>query len=121
MGGKEICLLGCTGTRIDHVLGNIGLLSKCLNHNIKAYMKDDNNFMFLCNSSMTIYGKKGDIFSLQSYGDVVENLTIEGAKYPLANYELRIGDPRTISNVFNEDVVHLSFTKGTLFVNLTKD
>lgn len=120
-GADQIVLLGCTGSRLDHVLGNIGMLLKCLNLGVKATIKDENNEIFLIDKPTKIYGKKGDVFSLLAYSCDVENLTIIGAKYPLKNYNLKIGSAIGVSNEFIEEEVILNFTKGTLLVAFSKD
>ena len=43
----EIVLLGCTGSRLDHILGNIGLLLRCLNLNIKASINYSQGIIFV--------------------------------------------------------------------------
>ena len=117
LGANEIIFLGCTGTRIDHLLGNLGLLKKCLGLGIHAILKDDNNTIFLINKNTILKNLIGTTFSLQSYGDVVQMLTIKGAKYELINYSLQLGDPRTISNQFNDTEVFISFDSGTLLIS----
>jgi thiamine pyrophosphokinase len=121
LGGTEISLLGCTGTRIDHLMGNIGMLFKCLKLNINAYIKDNNNYIQIVDKSIKIKGKKGEIFSLQCYGDGVENLNIKGSRYELNNYFLTKGDPRTVSNEFLDEEVEISFTSGNLIIFYSRD
>lgn len=121
LGGTEIVLLGCTGTRIDHLMGNMGMLLKCLKLNINAFIKDDHNCIQIVDKPIKIKGKKGATFSLHCYGESVENLSIKGAKYKLQEYFLKIGDPRTISNEFLDEEVEISFTSGNLMVFYSKD
>jgi thiamine pyrophosphokinase len=100
LGATEITFLGCVGGRLDHTLGNLGLLKRCLNLKIKAYLMDDKNIMFISGKSLEITGKSGEYFSVQAFGEKVTNLTIKNAKYRLSNYQLEFGDPITISNEF---------------------
>lgn len=118
---NEIVFLGCTGSRIDHLLGNIGMLKLCLQNGVNAYLKDDNNVVRLISTSTTLKGSVGQIFSLQSYGDEIIGLTIEGAKYPLNNYNLKIGQSITISNEFAAPKVEIKFKAGTLMLILSSD
>jgi len=118
---NEIVFLGCTGSRVDHLLGNIGMLKICLENGVKACIKDKNNNIRLVNTSTTLKGAVGQIFSLQSYGDEIIGLTIEGAKYPLNNYNLKIGGSITISNEFAQAKVKLKFKAGMLMVILPSD
>lgn len=121
LGCNEIVLLGCTGSRIDHILGNIGILLECLKLKVCAVMKDEHNTISIINNSTNIQGKKGDIFSLIPYGENIEGLNIIGAKYPLENYLLEVGSGLGVSNEFLEEEVKITFTKGTLMVIFSKD
>jgi thiamine pyrophosphokinase len=118
---SEIVLLGCTGSRVDHLLGNIGMLKICLENGVNAYIVDENNDIRLSNAITSLNGVVGQIFSVQAYGDEVIGLTIEGAKYPLNNYNLKIGESVTISNEFVSTVVKLKFKAGTLMIILSCD
>lgn len=121
LGCKEICFLGCTGSRIDHLLGNLGLLKICLDNDIKAYIRDDNNLIFIVKTSCKLAGNKGQVISFQAYGDAVKNFSIKGAKYELNDYILTIGDPRTVSNEFMEEDIYISFSKGYVMIIYSKD
>ncbi|WP_234121108.1 thiamine diphosphokinase [Clostridium hydrogenum] len=118
---SEIVFLGCTGTRIDHLFGNIGLLNRCLDLEINAFIKDDNNEMFIINKESTLRGTRGTLFSIQAFGDEVKELSIIGAKYPLKDYNLKFGDPRTVSNEFLDEDVTISFKTGKVIVMKSKD
>lgn len=120
-GASEIILLGCTGNRIDHLLGNIGMLKQCLEKGVLAQIIDENNIVFLINHTIKIKGKPGDIFSIQSYGLSVENVSLIGSKYKLKNYTLNAYDPLTISNEFQDEDLIISFEKGLILVLLSKD
>lgn len=121
LGVDEITFLGCTGSRIDHLLSNFGLLLKCLKEEVKAVIKDENNEVLIADKPITIKGSSGKLFSLQAYGDFVEGLTIEGAKYPLENYKLNIGEPIGTSNEFLQDEVKITFSSGILLIIFSKD
>ncbi|WMJ82091.1 thiamine diphosphokinase [Clostridium sp. MB40-C1] len=121
LGCDEIVFLGCTGTRVDHVLGNLGMLLKCLRKNITSYIKDNNNIITITDKPIALYGEEGKTFSLAAYYNNVHNLTIIGAKYPLNKFYLEVGSPITISNEFLDEEVKISFDKGILLVIYSKD
>ncbi|WP_446899467.1 thiamine diphosphokinase [Clostridium sp. LBM24168] len=121
LNANEITFLGCTGNRLDHLMGNIGMLKKSLEHGIKAYIKDENNSIEIMNKSSVIGGKRGEVFSLYAYCDIVENLSIIGAKYELNNYNLALGDSRTVSNEFLDDEVRILFKSGLILLFRSKD
>lgn len=118
---NKIVLMGCTGSRVDHLLGNIGMLKNCLENGVDACIVDQNNYIRLTDASTSLKGTVGQTFSLQAYGDEVIGLTIEGAKYPLTNYNLKIGQSITISNEFVLPLVNIKFKAGILMVILSKD
>lgn len=120
-GADSIILLGATGSRIDHLLGNLGILSQCIDSNIRAYLRDDNNTIYFINKSSIIKGKKGSYFTVQAFGETVKNVSITGAKFPLSNYNLVTGDPLTISNEFLDGDVGISFDSGKLMILQCKD
>lgn len=117
----EVVFLGCTGTRLDHLFGNMGLILRCVENGIKAYIKDDNNTIFIIDKTSVLTGEKGEMFSIQAYMNEVKDLCIDGAKYPLHNYNLKFGDPRTISNEFLDGNVKISFKKGHVIVFKSRD
>ena len=47
IGSGEIAVLGATGGRIDHMLGNIHLLFPCLQKGIHAWLADPQNRIYL--------------------------------------------------------------------------
>lgn len=121
LGAKNIAFLGCTGTRLDHTIGNLGLLLKCLNSNVQGYIRDKHNCIQLINSPVTISGKPDENFSLLAYNSPVPNLTITNAKYSLTNYYLEVGDSLTVSNQFKSCNVEISFSSGILLLLRSND
>lgn len=121
LGANEIVFLGCTGTRIDHLMGNIGMLLRCLKLNIKAYIKDNNNIIEIADKPIRIKKEKGTTFSVQAYCDKVKDLNIRGAKFELEHYDLTLGDPRTISNEFLNKDVDIDFKSGILLIFYSRD
>jgi len=118
---NSIVFLGSTGTRLDHVIGNLGLLRACVQNGIDAFLKDDNNSIMITDKPLTLKAEPGTTFSLQAFGGTVENLTIIGARFPLSGYRLEIGDPLTISNRFLDSDVEVEFTEGLLMVMYSRD
>jgi thiamine pyrophosphokinase len=118
---NSIVFLGSTGTRLDHVMGNLGLLRACVQNGIDAYLKDDNNSITMTDKPLKLKAEPGTTFSLQAFSGTVENLTIRGARFPLNDYRLRTGDPLTISNRFLDEDVEVEFTDGLLMVMFSRD
>lgn len=120
-GAKSIVILGALGSRIDHSLANIGLI---VDYSIKGYdisIIDDHNEIRVFTESFKLHCRKGKVFSLQSFRKNVMNLTIKGAKYPLSNYTLKSGTPLTVSNVFLEEDIDITFNSGIILLIYPKD
>lgn len=118
---SEIILFGATGSRIDHMLGNIGILLKGLRENIKVTIADDNNRMYAVNKSSLVKKEEGCVISFHALSDVVKNLTIKNGKYPLNNYDMTLLEPRAICNEFLDDDIYIEFDSGIILILYTKD
>lgn len=118
---SEIILFGATGSRIDHMLGNIGILLKGLRENIKVTIVDDNNKMYAVNKSSLVKKEEGRVISFHALSDVVKNLTIKNGKYPLNNYDMTLLEPRAICNEFLDDDIYIEFDSGIILILYTKD
>jgi thiamine pyrophosphokinase len=118
---NSIVFLGTTGTRLDHVMGNLGLLRVCVQNGIDAFIKDENNSIMMTNKPITLKAEPGTTFSIQAFSETVEDLTIRDARYPLTGYKLKIGDPLTISNRFLDKDVDIDFSSGLLMVMYSRD
>jgi thiamine pyrophosphokinase len=123
LGSQEIVLMGCTGTRLDHVWGNVQLLVIAREAGAKAWILDTHNRISLAESGMRLkkceqFGKYVSLFPL---GGAVKKLTLRGMKYPLTDYELRPISSRCVSNEIEEDEAVITFEDGLLLVMETRD
>ncbi|HCW53202.1 MAG TPA: thiamine diphosphokinase [Clostridium sp.] len=121
MGAEKIYLLGATGTRVDHTLGNIGLILTTKDKGAKLVIADDNNIVYLADNNMTLYGEYGENISFHALSDVVKNFKIQGAKYNLDGYDMHLLDPRAICNEFIDTPIKISFESGNLLIMHSND
>lgn len=121
LGATEIVLLGVTGTRVDHVLANFGLLRCALEKGIETYIIDNNNKIMLKNKSCKLKNDFGDFISFQAFGNPVNNFSIKSSKYPLYNHKLLIGDSLCVSNEFIDEYMEISFDEGEVLVIYSRD
>lgn len=123
MGAEEIVILGGTGTRLDHVLGNIELLGIGLQENVKLVLLDANNRIQMINHGIQLEKQNqfGTYVSLLPYTQSVKGLTLTGMKYPLDHYELMGFCSLGISNEIWDDVAEISFEEGILIVVESRD
>ncbi len=122
-GCKKIWLLGATGTRIDHVLGNIHLLGMAMERDCECIMLDSCNRIRMLNQGMTIRREEqyGDYISLFPFTPAVKGLTLRGFKYPLEKYELQCYHSLGVSNEISEEKAEISFEEGILLMVESKD
>jgi thiamine pyrophosphokinase len=118
---EEIILLGCTGNRLDHFIGNLSLLERALSKGIKAYIMDDHNKIFMMDKPGIIKKDFGDYISFQAFRCPVKGFGVKGVKYPLWDYELVLGDSMNVSNEFAEKYISVTFKEGILMVFMTRD
>jgi len=117
----EIFLLGCTGNRLDHFIGNLSLLEKALHRGVRAFIMDDHNKIFMMKKPGIIRKDFGDYISFQAFRGPVKGFGVKGVKYPLWDYELVLGDSMNVSNEFVEKYISVTFREGILMVFMTKD
>lgn len=112
---KEIFLLGATGGRIDHLLGNLSLMIGFFKRGYRIHMKDPDQELWLLQGQGNLQGKKGQKLSLIP---VTEQAIVrtEGLYYPLYEESLRQDSPRGISNVFLGEDALIEVSKGTVLV-----
>lgn len=124
----DIVILAATGTRLDHVFGNLSLLRRAAEHGRHAMIVDRTNRIRLLSAGETVTIKKseqyGKYVSLLPVFGRCEGVTETGVFYPLDNAV--IGDGKyyftlTISNEITEDVATFSVGQGMLLLIEAKD
>lgn len=122
-GCEKIHILGATGSRLDHVLGNVQLLGIGLSEGVELLMADTFNRIRLIDKGITIRREEqfGDYVSLLPFTPKVMGLTLKGMKYPLLNYEYACFSSLGISNEIVEEMAEISFSEGVLLVIESKD
>jgi len=115
-GAEKIYLFGAIGSRMDHTLGNIGLLLSTKKKGAILEIIDDNNRLYLGENNMMLRGKYGETISFHALCDKVINFNINGAKYNLENYNMSLLDPRAICNEFVDTTIEISYETGELLI-----
>ena len=118
-----IYLYGATGSRIDHVLGNIELLLKPFEKGIGAAIIDKNNRIEIISGKKVIENKGNNypFFSLLPYFGEVKGLTEKGVKYELANHDLNRGLTLGVSNEIVADEAIIEVASGKLLLVMSRD
>jgi thiamine pyrophosphokinase len=112
-GIKEVVILGATGIREDHTLGNISLLAD-YNRDVRAVMLTDTGSFHVFCSSITIDSYPGQQVSLFSI-DPDLAVTSQGLRYPLQNLKLTSWWRGTLNEAAGKNFT-LEFEKGKVIV-----
>lgn len=123
-GSKEIAILGATGTRLDHMLANLGLLLLGAEQNADITIVDAHNYMKLIPSGTVLHRDEqfGKYVSFFPLGGDVTGLTLRGFKYALDGYHLRTRDSGlTVSNEILEEKAMVTYESGTLLMIMSRD
>ncbi|BFH62190.1 thiamine diphosphokinase [Paenibacillus azoreducens] len=116
-----ILLVGGTGTRMDHTLANVQMLSHALQHHIQCAIMDQNNYITLTGSKIEVRDLGFKYVSLLPMTPEVTGITLEGFQYPLNNATLKIGESLGISNVLIAPSGKVSIEGGLLLVIQSRD
>ena len=97
-GYRDFLLLGVTGGRIDHTLGNLALLQLLDSAGAIALAVDDWTEMEIVSRRTAVVSGRYPYFSLLNISGLARGITVTGAKYPLRDAELRPEDGIGVSN-----------------------
>lgn len=118
-GSKEIWLLGATGKRIDHFLGNVALMLGYARQGYKLYLADPEQELWIIRGREEIRGSAGQQLSLISLSEKAV-VTTEGLYYPLQQGVLPQDSPRGISNVFLGEKAVVEVQEGWVMAVMPK-
>lgn len=117
---KEIIILGGSGTRLDHVLGNLNLLMIPVQREVMTYMIDPWNKVCLLQGpieySLLKEKRYGKYVSVIPFASTANNVTLEGFKYTLQNEDLTMGNSLGISNEIVEEKAKITMERGYLMI-----
>ena len=123
LGWEEAVLLGGSGTRLDHVLGNLQVMELALRKGMRLILADSHNWMWMSDRGFTLSrdAQRGRYVSLIPWGGPVEGLTLRGFHYETDSIRLVTGASRGISNEIDADTASVRFASGTLLVVESRD
>ena len=97
-GFDEFLLIGVVGARLDHTLGNVSILLYLDSLGKKGCIIDDYSEMEIVSERPVSICDKYSFFSLLNITGCAKGITINGAKYPLADAEISCEYQYGISN-----------------------
>jgi len=121
IGADELLFIGAIGSRVDHSFANILLLKKLLDIGVKACVADENNQIYMFNTTFTLQKVDGYKLSLIPISEMVTGVTTKGLKYKLDDATITFGTTWGVSNEFLDDSVTVTIEDGILLVCVSKD
>ncbi|MCC8163567.1 MAG: thiamine diphosphokinase [Lachnospiraceae bacterium] len=125
LGSTDITLLGATGTRLDHVLGNIHTLYLPFEKEVPCRILDAYNRIRLISGSVTLKSEEqyGEFFSLIPFTEQVSGVTLRGVKYPLSDYDFTVrgSASRGVSNEIKENEARITIGEGIMILIESKE
>lgn len=117
----SILLLGVTGTRIDHSLASIQMMTRALQRQINCYVMDTHNYITLTGSQAVINDLGYTYVSLLPLTPEVSGITLEGFQYPLTDATLKLGQSLGVSNKLISSSGTVTIRSGLLLIIQSKD
>ncbi|MFD5020117.1 thiamine diphosphokinase [Paenibacillus sp. NPDC058367] len=117
----SILLLGVTGTRIDHSLASIQMMTRALQRQINCYVMDTHNYITLTGSQAVINDLGYTYVSLLPLTPEVSGITLEGFQYPLTDATLKLGQSLGVSNKLVSSSGTVTIRSGLLLIIQSKD
>ncbi len=116
-GGDDITVYGALGgPRLDHLVGNLLLLSSPWLAGARVRMVDDWHEAFLVGGDTTLAGERGDTVSLLPLTPQVDDVWTEGLLYPLDHEPLSQSATRGVSNAMTGEVARVTHGDGVLLL-----
>lgn len=116
MAPDEIYIFGGSGTRIDHTLANLSLLTSGIQKDILIKLINEWCEVFIVDDHYMIEGNTGQTVSLLPFSDSVTGITLRGFEYPLENARMEMGKPYGVSNRLNSSRGSITVGSGRLLV-----
>ncbi len=116
LGCTDLVLLGATGGRLDHFMGNLHLLYYCLKQGVDASIVDPKNRITVLEKGRGFEADKmwGTYISFLPLTMDVKGITLSGFKYPLLKKDISIGTSLCISNELSGAAGSIEFDSGVL-------
>jgi len=115
-GYKEIVLAGFLGSRVDHVISNLLMMTDLIDKVDKLMIIEGQQEIYVIKDRVEIKGKQGDLVSLIPLLKDCQGVTTEGLKYQLQGSILKFGKSRGVSNVMLGKKAEIRVKKGKLLV-----
>lgn len=118
---QSILMIGVTGSRMDHTLASIQMMTRALQRQVACSIMDANNYITLTGSQAVVEELGFTYVSLLPLTPEVTGITLQGFQYPLENATLKLGQSLAVSNVLLERSGTVQIESGLLLIIQSKD
>ncbi|MBR1392176.1 MAG: thiamine diphosphokinase [Lachnospiraceae bacterium] len=117
-GSRQVCLLGATGTRLDHVMGNLHLLKRMYEAGTEAFLVDACNRIRLVSGELILRRSEqfGSYVSILPFEGRLSHVTLTGMKYPLEDADMETDNTLGISNEITGESAEICIGDGLALV-----
>ena len=110
----HITVVGASGKRLDHTVGNLGVLPKFYPDALIRFVDDQGETMYV-GKELSFEAKRGDVLSLIPLNRC-EGVTTSGLRYGLSDETLELGVREGTSNVVLTSPITIKVKKGHLLL-----
>lgn len=117
----QIVMIGCTGTRMDHTLANIQMLTMAMDAGIEAVIVDGHNRIRMIKRHFFLTESFGKYVSIIPVTPVLKGVTLKGLKYTLDNTDVFLGKSLCVSNEMAGQGAAITIKEGVALLIESKD
>jgi thiamine pyrophosphokinase len=114
LGVERLTVLAAVGGRVDHDLGNLGLLAR-LAMGEKLIFEDEGHRILAVAGEAALVARPGETWSFWTYDPSVR-VTIDGVRWPIEDATIDAGGRPSISNEAVGELVRVQATGGAVVV-----
>jgi thiamine pyrophosphokinase len=114
LGVEDVTVIAALGGRVDHELGNLGLLARLAMGEQLVFEGADHRVLAI-DGEATLAAHPGEIWSFWTFDPAVR-VTVVGVRWPIENATIDAGGRPSISNQAVGDLVRVHATGGAVVV-----
>ncbi|MFC3749820.1 thiamine diphosphokinase [Paenibacillus sp. GCM10012306] len=118
---SSILMMGVTGSRVDHMLASIQMMTLAMQRQVSCSIMDSHNYISLTGSQALVEDRGYTYVSLLPLTPEVTGITLEGFQYPLSNATLKLGQSLGVSNKLLSASGTVTIESGLLLIIQSKD
>ena len=116
LGADEIVIVGGGGRRLDHLLGNVAVITSRTLRHVPVRWELERETAYVVHTRRTIPVRSGSTFSVIPIGGDAHGVTLTGSKWNLRDAKLDAGTSLGISNIAVANKLDVEVGDGTLLV-----